>query len=73
MYNTRFLPQLEGFRRHLFGEGAVDLRGVSPEQYSRYFPPPGVKVHRCYEDTNGEWVPESDAYDIGSLECKADC
>jgi hypothetical protein len=72
VYNTDFLPQMEKFRRHLFGsmphspalpyEDVHSLaherpRGHGPDDASRYVLPPGVKILPCYEDINGEWVP----------------
>ena len=73
MYNTRFLPQLEKFRRDLFGDmphsPSIPYEGISSfaqtrgrghgrDATMRYAPPPGVKFYRCKEDTNGEWVPD---------------
>jgi len=60
MYNTKFLPQIEKFRKDLFGTSTLDTRGASPEQYGRYFPPPNVRFIECYKDKNGEWVPKSE-------------
>jgi len=58
MYNIDFLPQLEEFRKHLWGAGCVDVQ-VAAEKASRrgYVPPADVEILPCYEDTNGEWVP----------------
>ena len=68
MYNAKFLPQIEKFGRNLFGAGAVDTRGISTEQSSNYFPPPNVKILKCYKNTNGEWVPKSKITNPKSLE-----
>ncbi len=58
MYNTDFLPQLEKFKRHLWGAGCVDTRAAAEEASRRgYVPPADVKIVPCYEDINGEWVP----------------
>ena len=72
MYNIDFLPQLERFRRDLFGdmprspslpyEGVRGLahapgRGHGHVDSLRYVPPPSVKMIECHEDMNGEWVP----------------
>jgi len=54
MYNIDFLPQLEESRRHFFGslEPREAVQRISP-----YFPPVGLRVVECVEDTNGEFVP----------------
>jgi len=72
MYNIDFLPQLERFRRDLFGAmpeypalpyeevkplADVRLRGHGPDPTYRYLPPPSVEVIDCVLDVNGEWVP----------------
>ena len=57
MYDTKFLPQLEEFRRYLFGHGVGDTREASDEAHRRYVPPPGMRFLKCHEDVNGEWVP----------------
>ncbi len=63
MYNTDFLPQMEKYRRELFGvAGIVDPQGAAASAAAmNYFPPLGMKMVPCHEDTNGEWVPDTDA------------
>ena len=51
MYNTDFLSQIEAFRRNLFG--VSENRGVGKV----YSLPPDIKVVPCFEDINGEGVP----------------
>ncbi len=73
MYNTDFLPQLEEFRRRLFGsvpssptlpyEDINSLahfrpRGHGSDDACRYMPPPEMIVVPCHEDTNGEWIAD---------------
>lgn len=66
MYNVDYLPQLEKFRRDLFG-------GRTPEEIAdaerRYCPPPSVKIVDCVEDTNGEWVPKDSLEGKGEHGC----
>ena len=61
MYNVAFLPQLEEFRRNLFGlgvvSGEVTPRESSDESHERYSVPEHIETVPCHEDTNGEWVP----------------
>ena len=56
MYNTDYLPQIEAFRRDLFGnfteEQIEDAR-------IRYVSPKDMKMVKCVEDSNGEFVPIS--------------
>ena len=76
MFNIDFLPQLDAFRRDLFGNmphspsipyedvstfTQTRGRGHGRETTAGYAPPPGVKLLICKEDTNGEWVPDSAA------------
>lgn len=60
MYNTDFLPQLEESRRHLFGN-----TGCPPDEATRarYMPPRSIKTIPCHEDSNSEWVPDSNPFD----------
>lgn len=75
MYNIDFLPQLERFRRDLYGampespglpfneinsQAHLRLRGHGPDDTHRYVPPPSIKILDCHLDINGEWVPNSD-------------
>jgi len=58
MYNPRFIPQIEEFRRDLFGlRESVDRVSVEESARKRYSPPDGVEILDCYEDVNGEFVP----------------
>lgn len=80
MYDVHYLPQLEAFRRHLFGrmphspilpfEGIRSLahvrgRGHGYDGDSSYVPPQGVKYFECREDINGEWVPTDNELPAG--------
>lgn len=57
MYNIDFLEQLEKFRKDIFGTGAIDIREASKEASQSYHPPEEIKLLKCEEDVNGEWVP----------------
>ena len=58
IYNyVDFGEQLEKFERDLFGVGCVDTRAAAEEASRRYYPPKGMKILKCKEDINGEWVP----------------
>lgn len=58
MWNTDFQKQLDASARYLFGETGEVVRGASIEEASgRYSPSKGLKVLQCFEDINGEWVP----------------
>jgi len=46
MFNPKYLPQIEKFRRYL--AKWEEAPGVSLEN---------VEILQCYEDVNGEWVP----------------
>ncbi|MBS3075590.1 hypothetical protein J4429_03970 [Candidatus Pacearchaeota archaeon] len=61
MYNIDFLPQLEESRRHLFGNSDPH----NPLSSALYHPPLTLKIIKCGEDINGEWVP------VRALEGKA--
>lgn len=66
MYNIDFLQQLERAREHLFGEGVGEVREHLDDIEASglgYFPPPDVKILKCHEDTNGEWVPDQSSLD----------
>ena len=56
MFDIDYLPQLEKFRKHLFGSNPESPR----ENYSNYSLPPNVKIIECERDENGEWVPKKD-------------
>lgn len=67
MYNTDFTPQIEKFRRHLWGAGCVDTRAAAKRaSQSGYVSPASVEKLPCYEDANGEWVP----YPVGFMGVK---
>ena|GEM_PF-2956521 len=69
MYNIDFSEQLEQSRRRLWGAGCVDTQAAAEEASRRaYFPPENVKVLECYEDINGEWVPNPSKPAQGELE-----
>ena len=57
MYNTKFLHQLERFRKYLWRRGVTDTRQASAEAHERYSVPNEVQLVPCEEDENGEWVP----------------
>ncbi|MEK6873384.1 MAG: hypothetical protein AABW91_00930 [Nanoarchaeota archaeon] len=57
MYNTDFLPQIERFRRHLFGAGADNPRASSDQANISYCLPSNISLIPCVEDNNGEYVP----------------
>ena len=59
MYNLDYLHQLEMSKRHFFGLRSFDSRKISEEMQRVYYPPLGVRILECYEDVNGEWVPDS--------------
>ena len=73
MYNTDFLPQINGSGRYFFGAGVVDFRDAADRAASRgYVPPPDVEILSCHEGENGEWVPNPVRPASEPLEEKAD-
>ena len=47
MYNTLLLPQ-----------GTKHAEAATQIKAGTYFPPDSIKMLKCYEDTNGEFVPK---------------
>ena len=57
MYNTDFQPQIDASREHLLsGTGALSPRDLPT---AVYYPPAGMKLVECQEDSNGELVPKT--------------
>jgi hypothetical protein len=55
MYNSKYEPQLDKFRRNLFG--GMSPRQASADAHRRYCLPDDVKTIPCKENEHGEWVP----------------
>ncbi len=71
MYNTDFLPQMEEFRKYLWGAGRVDTRAAAEEgARMSYLPPKDVEIIPCRQAPSGELVPVT--YELGELEEKID-
>ncbi|MBS3093356.1 hypothetical protein J4456_02110 [Candidatus Pacearchaeota archaeon] len=57
MYNTTYLPTIEKFYIDLFR--SLDSKNLPHSK--NHYPQSKLKVMKCIEDTNGEWVPSQDS------------
>lgn len=57
MFNTKYKEQIDKFHDGLFGAGRISPRHMPNDMYARYTLPPGIRVSKCFEADNGEWLP----------------
>ena len=60
MYNIDFLPQMEKFRKYVFGAGCVDTRAAAEEAFrNSWVPHKDSEIVPCIQAESGEYVPEA--------------